>query len=129
MRAITFSAVLFFIFICWIIVQADRGADNFFIDHVRALPYGDKLGHLGLYGLLALLVDLALRQRKTSFFEMPMGCALVLAFALIEELTQGFFPSRTVDLGDALSDCLGIYLAAWLSSLLVLGSTPKCKTE
>ena len=127
MRPVTLAAVLFFIFICWIIVQADRGADNFFIDHIRAIPYGDKFGHIGLYGLLALLVDLALLQRRTSFFEMPLGCALVLAFALIEELSQGFLPSRTVDIGDAISDCLGVYLAAWLSSLLVLESTRECK--
>src|SRR6478736_7075733 len=113
MRPITVAAALFFLFICWIVVQADRGADNFFIDHVRALPNGDKFGHVGLYGLLALLVDLALRQRRVSFFEMPMGCALVLAFALIEELSQGFFPTRTVDIGDVIADCLGIYLAAW----------------
>lgn len=68
-------------------------------------------------------MDLALQQRRCSFFEMPLGCALVLAFALIEELSQGFFPNRTVDIGDAIADCLGVYLAAWLSSLLMLEST------
>lgn len=106
---------LFFVFIVWIIVVSDAGAPNVFIDGVRIIPYGDKVGHMGLYGLLALLVSLSLKPRQQRYLGLPLGCALVLLFSLVEELTQYFFPAtRTLDVGDGMADFLGIYCAAWV---------------
>lgn len=114
-RLMPVAAGSFFIFILWIIVVSDSGASNIIIDSVRAIPYGDKLGHAGLYALLAALVSLSLKPTHKKYIGLPLGCALVLAFALLEELSQGFFPStRTLDVQDALADCIGVYFASWI---------------
>jgi polysaccharide biosynthesis protein VpsQ len=116
LRLLPFAAVFFFGFILWIIVVSDIGGPNVLIDSVRAIPYGDKFGHMGLYAVLALLVNLSLKPRKQKYLGLPLGCALVLAFALVEELSQYFFPStRMLDVQDALADIVGVYAAAWLS--------------
>jgi len=106
-----------FAFIVWIIVVSDSGRSNFLIDSVRSVPYGDKVGHMSLYAMLAVLVNLSIKSRAKKHFGLPLGCALVLAFALLEELSQGFFPStRTLDIEDAVADFVGIYLAAWITT-------------
>lgn len=118
-RLIPVAAIFFFGFILWIIVVSDMGGPNFLIDSVRAIPYGDKFGHMGLYALLALLVSLSLKPRKQKYLGLPLGCALVIVFALVEELSQYFFPStRMLDIQDALADIVGVYLAAWMSEKL-----------
>ena len=115
-RLIFASAVIFFIFIVWIITISNAGDSNVFIDSVRAIPYGDKLGHLSLYAVLAALVHLSIKKPSRKHFGLPLGCALVLVFALFEELSQGFFPNtRTLDVGDALADLIGVYLAGWIT--------------
>jgi len=114
-RLVPVFALLFFAFIVWIIVVSDSGNSNILIDSVRAIPYGDKLGHASLYAVLAVLVNLSIKPRAKKHFGLPLGCALVLAFALLEELSQGFFPgTRTLDIEDAAADFIGVYFAAWL---------------
>ncbi len=112
-RATAIASFLLFLFICWIIFQADTGTPHYFIDAIRSIPGGDKLGHLWLYGLLALMLSYAWRHHSRRYLGMPAGCALVLAFAIIEEGTQAFFPTRTLDFADVAADYLGVQLAAW----------------
>lgn len=120
-RLIPVAAIFFFGFILWVIVVSDMGGPNVLIDSVRAIPYGDKLGHMCLYAVLALLVNLSLKPRKQKYLGLPLGCALVLTFALLEELSQYFFPStRMLDVQDALADMVGVYLAAWVCAKLNL---------
>lgn len=107
------ASVLLFIFIGWIISQADAGNPNIFSSVVQRIPAGDKLGHFWLYGLLALMLSFAWREHPKRYFGLPLGCALVLFFALAEEFSQGFFPLRTLDLTDAAADYLGVQLACW----------------
>lgn len=115
-RLMPIIAGLFFTFILWIIVASDMGGPNILIDSVRAVPYGDKLGHMSLYGVLAVLVNFSYKPNNHKYLGLPIGCALVLVFALLEELSQYFFPStRMLDIKDALADCVGVYLAAWIS--------------
>ena len=94
--------VLFFAFIIWIIVEADRGANNIFFDIVRMLPHGDKIGHALLFGALTLLAIIALNNKRIKVFKcrVQLGALLVFGFALLEELTQIFLPNRTFDLVD-----------------------------
>lgn len=93
---IAFSA--FFGFILWIIYEADTGANNIFLYAADLIPYGDKLGHIWLYGGLALLLSLLLKRRvvlvKSVRFQ--LGSVLVLGFAVIEELSQGFFLQHVI---------------------------------
>lgn len=118
-RLIPVVACFFFLFILWIILVSDIGDSNILIDSVRTVPYGDKLGHMSLYAVLAVLVDLSFKPNEKKYLGLSLGCALVLAFALIEELSQGLFPSRrTLDLKDAVADCVGVYLAMYISAKL-----------
>ena len=70
---------------------------------------------MGLYAVLALLVNLSLKPCSKQYLGLPLGCALVLVFALVEELSQYFFPStRMLDIQDAAADIAGVYLSAWV---------------
>lgn len=111
---ITFS--VFFGFILWIIYEADRGADNILMNAADLIPYGDKLGHVWLYGGLALLLNLLLNRRVVLIKSMrlQLGSVLVFGFAAAEELSQGFFATRSLDGWDLLADLLGVGIAACL---------------
>jgi polysaccharide biosynthesis protein VpsQ len=84
------------------------------------IPYGDKLGHFALAGLLSLLVNLALRLATFPIgrFNMLKGTLFLLVFATLEEGSQAWFPNRTLSLSDLLANYAGIlcfgYLALWL---------------
>lgn len=112
-RFFIFSFVCMATFIGWIISQANAGSENFFIDHLRVIPYGDKLGHVGLYWLLALLLNLALglKSIKCGWWQLQLGSVLVLGFAVIEEMTQGFLVMRSLDFWDIVADLVGIAIA------------------
>ncbi|MCY0965887.1 VanZ family protein [Parathalassolituus penaei] len=105
-------AIGFFLFVLWIIIDADQGNPNIFLTWVRSIPYGDKFGHFGIFGLLTLLVTLATRCRQIRLLGLRcyLGAVLVAVFAVAEECTQSLFPTRTFDLGDLTADALAIAL-------------------
>jgi VanZ family protein len=106
--------VLFFIFIIWIIVQADLGIDNPFVQFVHQIPWGDKIGHIFIFACLTFLLNHALSYASFKLFRVKLltGSMLIFCFALAEEFTQLFFPTRTFDFGDILSDLVGIIFAS-----------------
>ena len=109
--------ISFFGFVCWIIYMANMGINSIFFQLVRGIPYGDKLGHFIIYGVLAMLFNLAINCRTFRFCHVSwqMGGFLVFTFAFIEELTQYFFPSRNLDYVDLLANLIGILLFNYLS--------------
>ena len=114
------AAVLFFLFICYIIFCADTGQAGFLAGQVRNLPFGDKMGHFLLYGMQAFLVNLAFQNGRWDVYGLSVlkGSTLVLVFAVAEEFTQIFLASRSFELADIVCDLLGIYvfgkLAIWV---------------
>ena len=118
-------AIGFFLFICVLIYLANTQTQNPVAPLVYAIPYGDKLGHFILYGVLALLVNFAtgfthfrsLRFPSLSIY-LQLGSIVVLSFALAEELSQAYFPLRTLDAFDALFDVLGVGLFTWISAAI-----------
>ena len=112
-------AVLFFGFIGWIIVDADLGINNPFIQFANSIPYGDKIGHACIYGTMAILVTIASRFKTWTLAKLQIlyGTSLVLLFALAEEGTQYFFKTRNFDAYDAFADVIGISIAAILLKL------------
>ena len=106
-------AVLAFSFIGWIIVQANKGSSNILFDLVGLLPFGDKIGHMFLFGLLSAVTIIAFNYRQVHIngYKVPIGAVIVLVFALIEELSQLFFMHRTFDLIDVAADLIGITLS------------------
>jgi len=98
----------FFIFISFIIYLADTADYNFAFRLIGDIPFGDKLMHGILYGTMALLLNYGLNYK--SFKSLQIGAIIVLTFAIIEEITQYWIPSRTFDFGDLWADVIGVVL-------------------
>jgi len=115
MRALNLRIILplgFFIFILFIIFLADTADHNFAFDLLGHVPNGDKIGHVGLYGMMALLLNYGLKFKSYKFFgfNMQLGAIIVLTFAGLEEISQYWFPSRTCDVVDFVADTVGVVL-------------------
>ncbi|MCL1065562.1 VanZ family protein [Shewanella olleyana] len=126
------SCISFLAFIVWIIFQANSGGNNIFFDLVRAIPYGDKLGHFCLFGSLTAISLLA---SKCAFFTLnydpsnPINprkpiriyyaVGIISIFVLLEEISQGFIATRTFDISDLIADVLGISLFSYITIKLV----------
>jgi hypothetical protein len=108
---------LFFIFILWMIGQADLDQENLIMDIGHSVPFGDKIGHFLLFGILALLLNMALgfKQLSIASRRFHLGSILVLVFAICEEFTQLAFETRTFDIVDILFDLFGIGLLSSIS--------------
>ncbi|MEW6083183.1 MAG: VanZ family protein [Chloroflexota bacterium] len=104
----------FFIFL--VIVLADMGRLGF-LGVINRIPYGDKIGHFLLYGILTLLLDLTLLRslphRSPGLVVISTG--LFLAFAIgVEEYSQQFFRSRTFSLLDLAFGYAGVIFFSWV---------------
>ncbi|OBT11987.1 hypothetical protein A9267_02960 [Shewanella sp. UCD-FRSSP16_17] len=109
---LSLALVSFAIFIGWIIYQANTGGNNIFFDLVRVVPYGDKVGHMMLFGMLTSLALIASRAAYFYLFDRKIYYAIVAISTLvfIEEVSQGFIATRTFDIGDLTADAVGITL-------------------
>ncbi len=111
-------AVLFTLFILLIIVMADRGVLAHYLGFLYLYPYGDKVGHFFLYGILAFLLDLTLfgsvppQSRKSLAVKTGLILALLIG---LEEFSQRYFSSRTFDLVDLAFSYLGVFCFSWLA--------------
>jgi hypothetical protein len=124
MRHLAITATtIFFLFILWIIYMANVGASTFFFDLVKTVSLGDKIGHMVLFGLLTLGLNISLNYRSLPGGNagLLLGSSLVFAFAIIEELTQQLCPTRTFDMADLMADVVGITLFSMASRLLQAG--------
>jgi hypothetical protein len=75
---------------------------------VKMIPYGDKVLHTLLYGIMAMLLNFGLGYKKR--WGMQVGAMSVMLFAIFEEISQMFIPVRTFDVGDLMADLLGVVL-------------------
>ena len=102
--------LVFFGGLCWIIYLADTARTIYPFELLHDIPQGDKLGHFGLFGGLAWLLNRSLdfRRLQVGRFPLQLGAVLVMTFAAGEELTQWFFPNRHCDLADLLADLCGV---------------------
>ncbi len=119
-KYLTSLAICFFVFILWAIYVANTGQSNGLFKLVSTLPYGDKIGHFCLFGMLTLFANLATRCRTLKIKKLSIywGSLAVWIFVTIEELSQHFLPTRTLDIYDYLADLAGIIIFSGLSSLL-----------
>ncbi|MGB8648052.1 MAG: VanZ family protein [Anaerolineae bacterium] len=86
------------------------------------IPYYDTIGHFVLYGILAALLDLALRHHRTTIpgtaLRIPTAGVVIVLVAIADELLQGLSPIRTSDIKDLAADVVGIILALLISRRL-----------
>ena len=118
-------AILFGCFIITIIILADLGKLGFLYS-IYDFPYGDKVGHFILYGILTFLIDLSLLRAPAqgngvtvipSRRSVAVKVGLLLAFAItVEEFSQRYFSAhRTFDLIDLTASYLGVIFFSWLA--------------
>ena len=114
MKWLTFLLTLFIILI---IVLADLGKLGI-LRIVNQIPFGDKIGHFILYGILTLLLDLtfirSLPNRSPKLIVVFTGLILILIIGL-EEYSQQYFAKRTFDLVDLTFSYLGVLFFSWSS--------------
>ena len=111
------AALVFIAFIITVIVIADRGEGAQWWSFIGRIPYGDKVGHLGLIGTLSLLCNLAFSSGTSARF-ITRTTMVLLVLLTLEELAQAFIPSRTCDLFDWLADLAGLALGQFTAGLL-----------
>ncbi len=109
-KIVTVATGLFALFIGWVIYMADTEQSTVFFDWVKIIPYGDKFGHFFLFGFLTLGVNIGLKMRDFTLgnIKIPYGSAWILTLVILEELSQYFVASRTLDMTDIITDCIGI---------------------
>lgn len=112
----TLPTILFFGLICGIIYMADAHHQNWLMSLPKHLPYGDKLGHFMLFGMMGGFLDFTLNYRKITIWRqrLLLGSLLVFCFAVLEECSQMAFASRTFDLKDIAFDVMGLCAFAQL---------------
>lgn len=124
-------AFLFTIFIAWVITQANLGSKSTLIAFAGSLPYGDKIGHLVLFGILSALMIVAFQFKTLSYkkLKVPIGAIIVFSFAMLEEFSQLFFVNRNFDLLDLFADAFGIYLSVLITNWITTKSTNRQKLK
>ncbi len=104
-----FYPASFFAILLAIIYKADTANYNFAFHVVGMIPYGDKVAHAILYGIMAYFLNYGFNGKQ--WFRMEFGTLLVMSFAFAEEVSQLYFPSRTFDWADIAADVVGIFAA------------------
>ena len=115
--AIQWGALLFALFILLVNVLADMDGLGF-LRFINRIPFGDKIGHFFLYGILTLLVDLALFRSLPLLNRrlLTLRVALILALLIaLEEFSQQYFPNRSFDLVDLAFSYLGVIFFSWVA--------------
>lgn len=104
-------AVAYVTLLLGIVALADLGALGPVLRLVHAVPWMDKLAHLGFAIVLGLVTEAASRSKGRA-------SAVVAMVVLVEELSQRIVPGRTFDLLDLAADGVGLALGtaiAWLA--------------
>jgi hypothetical protein len=122
MKKIQLTAIAYAFALAIIVFLADRPASRPLFAFVREMPFGDKLGHLLLMGVLSLVVNLSLSCRTFEVaggVRLLKGSALVLLVVTLEEFSQLFLRTRSFDAFDLLFDYLGIFAFGWCARRLM----------
>lgn len=116
-KLVLLSTALFAIFIGWVIYKADTGQKCIFLDLVKMIPYGDKIGHFILFGILALGANLVFKLRgfRICNINLLYGAMLIFTADVLEELSQQYIPGRTFDIADLMATLAGIVVFSMIS--------------
>lgn len=125
-RLIRPLAVGFALFIAATVYAANVGAAHPGITLVRAIPFGDKVGHFALWGMLTAVVNLAIPRPLVSVAGrfVPIGTAVLVLVVIVEELSQLWLDNRTFDPMDLLANLFGIAVATILVGRLRTPPSP-----
>lgn len=88
------------------------------------VPGGDKFAHFMLTGIMALLLNLSLQNRRFKWGQLSILCgsAAVMTFMTAEEFSQIWIATRSASFLDLMANISGITIIGSLSTLLPTGS-------
>ncbi len=114
------AAILFLVFLLFVIWAADTGRMPSLFRAMYGFPNGDRVGHVVLYGILSFLLSLAFPPagRKPRLW-LPVPIILLLLFSLAEECSQMFFSTRTADPIDLACSFAGILIAHGVATVWI----------
>ena len=114
------AAIVYTGFFVVIVIIADRGEGDRWWSFIHDIPYGDKVGHLGLVGALSLFCNLAFAPRGARCLPRSVTRVTFILFMLlsIEEIAQAYLPHRTCDFSDWLADLAGLALGQITASVI-----------
>lgn len=117
-KAFRISAVLFVGFLLCVLTIANRGEGGNWWGFLGLIPFGDKLGHLGLMGGLSFLCNLAFPPRRKGSYRRFITTTTLVILIIIsaEEVSQAFIPTRTCDGFDWLADLVGVFAGQVLAA-------------
>ena len=128
------AALGFIAFLIAVVLIANRGEGGQWWPFLEHIPYGDKLGHIGLFGTLSFLCDLAFPGRRFGRRRLFITTTTIVLPTIIslEELSQLFIPFRNFDILDWLADLIGLAAgqtaADWCARLFRSASESKENT-
>lgn len=112
--------VIYVLILAGIIFLANSRGTRYLLNFVGNIPFGDKIGHFLLMGILSFLINLTLQCRSIGIGKLKylLGSILVLLIVSIEEFSQIFVRGRTFDLYDLIADTAGILIFGELARLV-----------
>lgn len=104
--------IIYIFLMVGIIALANLKSTEYLLSFVGDIPYGDKIGHFVLFGILSFLVNLSFGMKifRRGKFGFPAGSLLVLLAITLQEFSQLFLSGRTFSLVDLLCGFLGVIL-------------------
>jgi VanZ family protein len=122
---------IYFVILGVIVFMADQKRYQPLFQRIRALPYGDKLGHLILMGVFSFLLNMALSCRTVRIWKIELlkGSLIVALLVTLEEFSQLFIKYRTFDPVDLFFDYMGIFFFGLLAYLLTRRRLSKAETK
>lgn len=113
--------VVFAFFLTTIIILADLGYMQGRLRLLHSIPYGDKLGHFLLVGVLSFLLTASLLQahpsRDPAWIAVSVGLILGFIFT-VEEASQAFIRGREASFKDLFANYAGIIFFGFLAWIL-----------
>lgn len=102
--------VIYMLIVAGIIVVADIKSTSYLLNFVGNVPYGDKIGHFVLFGMLAFPANFVFGMRNFSFgrYGYLLGSLIAMLVITVEEFTQLFMRGRTFSWLDLLCGYAGI---------------------
>jgi polysaccharide biosynthesis protein VpsQ len=120
-RVIRPLALGFALLLLLLVLVANIGLAGPWFGPLYDFPYGDKVAHFLLIGVLALLVSLGFSDRRVRVlgrFNLLRGSLILAGLVTLEEFSQLFQGARTFSLVDLAAGLAGIYLFGELGAAL-----------
>ncbi len=118
MKTFRILSVIFGLLLLALVIVADLNLAPDLLSVIYVLPFGDKIGHFILMGVMSLLLNVWTQPSRVTPLRISRTSLFFFAIVAIEEASQIFFPTRTVSWIDLSADMAGIFLLGELGCQL-----------